>query len=44
LGQTIYQYELKRPRKQQPNLDAFKLTYGTRNPNDSRPAIKIADN
>lgn len=44
LGQTIYQYELKRPRKQRPNLNAFKLTYGSRNPNDSRPAIKIADN
>lgn len=30
LGQTVYQYELKRKRKQQPDLSEFRLTYEKR--------------
>ncbi|MFN2438645.1 MAG: serine hydrolase [Chitinophagaceae bacterium] len=44
LGQTIYKYELQRPRKYKPDLSAFKLQYEQRNPNDKRPAIKEVDN
>ena len=44
LGQTIYNYELHRSRKYQPNLSAFKIKYEHRNANSSRPAIKNADN
>jgi beta-lactamase class A len=44
LGQTIYQYELKRKRLYQPNLDRFRINYEHRNPNDTRPTIKNADN
>lgn len=44
LGQTIYQYELKRKRENIPDLSDFKIKYEKRNPNDTRPAIKDADN
>jgi Beta-lactamase enzyme family len=44
LGQVIYQYELQRPRKQIPNLDRFKIKYEKRDPKDSRPPIRNADN
>ena len=44
LGQAIYQYELKRPRKNLPNLDYFKVNYEKRNPADSRPTVKNVDN
>ena len=44
LGQTIYNYELKRNRKHKPDLSDFKIDYEKRNPNDTRPAIKDADN
>ena len=44
LGQRIYQYELNRPRKYQPDLSDFKLNYERRDPNDRRPSIKDADN
>jgi hypothetical protein len=44
LGQTIYKYELQRPRTYKPDLSAFKLQYEKRNPNDKRPAIKEVDN
>ncbi|UFH52496.1 serine hydrolase [Spirosoma sp. KNUC1025] len=43
LGQTIYQYELKRKRKYVPNLSAFKLSYETQK-KDGRPTIKDVDN
>jgi hypothetical protein len=43
LGQTIYQYELKRERKYKPNLSSFKIKYQLR-PEDGRKAIKDADN
>ncbi|MGV3560812.1 serine hydrolase [Larkinella arboricola] len=43
LGQTIYQYELKRPRKYRPDLKAFQLPYEKRR-NDSRAVIKDVDN
>lgn len=44
LGQTIYNYELQRERKHKPDLSAFKIDYGKRNPNDIRPSVKDADN
>ena len=44
LGQTIYQYELKRSRKYQPNLDHFRVNYEKRHPADSRPTVKNVDN
>jgi hypothetical protein len=44
LGQTIYQYELKRKRKHKPDLSDFKISYEKRNPDDKRPSIKDADN
>jgi hypothetical protein len=44
LGQTIYQYELKRARKYKPDLKKFKVRYEQRNVNDLRPLIKNVDN
>jgi hypothetical protein len=44
LGQTIYNYELHRPRKYMPDLGAFKIQYEHRDANDTRPSIKDADN
>jgi hypothetical protein len=44
LGQTIYQYELKRIRKYTPDLNRFKIHYEQRNGNDRRPVIKNIDN
>jgi hypothetical protein len=44
LGQTIYKYELKRNRKYKPDLREFKIEYQKRDPNDTRPSIKDADN
>jgi hypothetical protein len=44
LGQTIYRYELERPRKQVPKLDKFMLDYEKRNPADIRPTVKNVDN
>lgn len=44
LGQTIYNYELKRKRKHKPDLSDFRINYETRNPSDTRPSIKDADN
>ena len=44
LGQTIYQYELKRTRKYKPDLKKFKVRYEHRNANDTRPVIKNVDN
>jgi hypothetical protein len=44
LGQTIYNYELKRERKYKPDLSDFKIHYEHRHPNDIRPSIKDADN
>lgn len=44
LGQLIYHYDLQRPREYKPNLKKFMITYEKRDPNDSRPSIKDADN
>jgi hypothetical protein len=44
LGQTIYQYELRRNRKFKPNLSNFAINYERRDPADKRPAIKEVDN
>ena len=44
LGQTVYQYELQRKRKYQPDLKKFRLTYENRNLQDKRPTIKNVDN
>lgn len=43
LGQTIYQYELARKRKNAPDLSAFQLQYEKRT-NDNRPTVKDVDN
>lgn len=43
LGQTIYQYELARKRKNAPDLSAFQLHYEKRL-NDNRPTVKDVDN
>jgi hypothetical protein len=44
LGQTIYQYELKRNRKYKPDLSRFNIKYEKRDPNDKRPSIVEVDN
>jgi hypothetical protein len=44
LGQSVYEYELKRNREHKPNLSAFKIKYDKRDPNDNRPVITNADN
>ena len=44
LGQTIYQYELKRPRKFEPDLKKFEIPYEKRDVNDTRPVIMNVDN
>lgn len=44
LGQTIYQYELKRIRKYKPDLKKFEIRYERRNAHDTRPVIKNVDN
>ncbi len=44
LGQTIYKYDLQRKRKIKPDLKDFKIQYEHRNPGDTRPVVKEADN
>ena len=44
LGQTIYNYELKRKRTYKPDLSKFLIKYDRRDPADKRPSIKDADN
>ena len=44
LGQTIYNYELKRKRTYKPNLSKFRIKYDQRDPADKRPVITNADN
>lgn len=44
LGQAVYQYELKRPRKNEADLSAFKIDYEIRDQSDKRPVISEADN
>jgi hypothetical protein len=44
LGQTIYKFDLQRKRPYTPDLSAFKMQYEHRDPNDTRPSIKDADN
>ncbi len=44
LGQTIYQYELKRVRQHKPDLSSFRIEYDHRDPNDRRPSLKQVDN
>jgi hypothetical protein len=43
LGQAIYSYELKRPRKYKPDLSGFKMEYVKRKA-DGRPVIREVDN
>ncbi|GAB3546466.1 serine hydrolase [Spirosoma fluminis] len=43
LGQTIYEYELKRKRPYAPDLTAFRIQYEKRRP-DNRPTVKNVDN
>jgi hypothetical protein len=44
LGQTIYNHELKRQRLYKPKLSRFNIKYEGRDPKDTRPSIKNADN
>lgn len=44
LGQTVYQYELKRPRPYPPDLSSFKIKYESRDPKDARPSLLEVDN
>jgi len=44
VGQDIYQYDLNRKRKFQPDLKKFQLKYERRDPADTRPSIKDVDN
>ncbi len=44
VGQDVYQYELRRKRKFQPDLKKFQLNYDHRDPADRRPSIKEVDN
>ncbi len=44
LGQTIYQFELKRKKTFEPDLSPFKIKYDIRNANDKRPALRDVDN
>lgn len=43
LGQTIYSYELTRPRRYKPDLSEFRMEYKIRK-SDGRPVIKEVDN
>ncbi len=44
LGQTIYHYELQRTRDDPPDLRRFVTPYDHRDPADTRPSVKDADN
>lgn len=44
LGQTVYQYELGRPRTYKPDLSSFKMAYESRDPKDARPSLVEVDN
>lgn len=44
LGQTVYQYELKRDRQHKPDLSKFRIQYEKRDPADTRPALKDVAN
>lgn len=44
LGQTIYQYELNRPRTYKPNFSALEVKYDKRDPKNTRPALVEVDN
>jgi hypothetical protein len=44
LGQTIYRYELRRPRLRKPDLSRFRIPYEQRNPADRRPQLREVDN
>ncbi len=44
LGQTMYQYELRRKRPYPSNLSRFRIQYENRDPNDIRPLLSEVDN
>ncbi len=44
LGQTIYEYEKKRPRQHVPDLNVFRIKYERRDPNDTRESIRDVEN
>jgi hypothetical protein len=44
IGQDMYQFDLKRKRAFQPDLNKFRLEYEHCDPADKRPAIKEVDN
>ena len=44
LGQTVYQYELRRNRRYPPQLSRFQIEYEKRDPSDNRPLVREVDN
>ena len=44
IGQAVYDYEIKRPRKSGYKFTGFGIKYDRRDPDDDRPSIKVADN
>jgi hypothetical protein len=44
LGETMYQYELKRKRRFIPQLSSFRMNYEQRDSNDKRPFVNDVDN
>jgi len=44
LGETLYQYELRRDRRNRPELSRFKIGYEKRDPSDHRPVVREVDN
>lgn len=44
LGQTVYQYELQRERRHEPDLGKFRLQYRKRDPGDMRPVVRDVEN
>jgi hypothetical protein len=44
LGQTVYEYELKRKRPFIPDLKQFRVAYEQRDPKDTRKTVKEVDN
>jgi len=44
LGQTLYQYELRRDPRYRPQLSRFKIEYEKREPSDHRAVVREVDN
>ncbi len=44
LGQAVYRYELTRRRPHKPDLGRLRISYGKRDPSNTRPVVKDVDN